>query len=107
RVGEIAAAMGLSQPSITNTLSVMRTDALVEIRRGASDGRERIVSLSGEGRASARELEAQWRQTAAAAASLHRDRGMSLEEVMRDALRHLDRRSFRERMSESHTASRT
>jgi DNA-binding MarR family transcriptional regulator len=101
RVGEIATAMGLSQPSITNTLTAMRADALVEIRRGTNDGRERIVTLSSEGLSIAKELETQWRQTAAAAASLNGDLGLSLEEVMRDALTQLDRRPFRDRMSES------
>ncbi|HZG31670.1 MAG TPA: MarR family transcriptional regulator [Sphingopyxis sp.] len=101
RVGEIAAAMGLSQPSITNTLAAMRADALVEIRRGTNDGRERIVTLSFEGRAIAEELGTQWRQTAAAASSLNGDLGISLEKVMRDALIQLDRRPFRDRMSDS------
>lgn len=45
RVGEIASAMGLSQPSITNTLAAMRADGLVEARRGTNDGRERIMTL--------------------------------------------------------------
>lgn len=101
RVGEIAAAMGLSQPSITNTLSAMRADALVEVRRGTRDARERIVTLSAEGRAIGQELEAQWRRTAAAASSLNGDLGLSLEQVMRDALDQLDRRRFIDRMGES------
>lgn len=100
RVGEIAAAMGLSQPSITNTLSAMRADALVEVRRGTRDARERIVTLSAEGWAIGQELEAQWRRTAEAASSLNGDLGLSLEQVMRDALDQLDRRRFIDRMGE-------
>jgi len=100
RVGEIAAAMGLSQPSITNTLSAMRADALVEVRRGTRDARERIVTLSSEGRAIGQELEAQWRRTAEAASSLNGDLGLSLEQVMRDALDQLDRCRFIDRMGE-------
>ena len=100
RVGEIASAMGLSQPSITNTLAAMRADGLVEARRGTNDGRERIMTLSAEGRAIAGDLDGQWLQTAAAAASLNGDLGLSLEQLLRDALAELDRRPFRDRMGD-------
>jgi len=98
RIGDIVLAMDLSQPSITNTLNAMRADELVEIRRGSTDARERIVTLSPAARAMADQLEMQWKKTAAAAASLDADLGLSLEELLRDTLRHLDRRSLRARM---------
>ena len=97
RVGEIVSEVGLSQPSITNTLAAMRADGLVEMRRG-QDARERIISLTSQSKAIGDELETQWRRTAVAAESLNRDLGLSLEAVLRDALRHLDRRSFGTRM---------
>ncbi len=100
RVGEIVSDIGLSQPSITNTLAAMRADGLVEMRRGR-DARERIVSLTSQSKAISDELESQWRQTAVAAESLNKDLGLSLEAVLREALRHLDRRSFGIRMTEA------
>jgi DNA-binding MarR family transcriptional regulator len=99
RVSEIVDAMGLSQPSITNSIAAMQKEDLVEIRRG-SDGRERLVKLSDTGSALASDLKRHWARTAAAAASLDADIGTNLSDALRAALLELDRRPFHQRIAE-------
>ena len=97
RVSEVVSAMGLSQPSITNTLAAMRRDGLVDVRRG-TDGRERLVALSKKALALQDDLARHWARTAAAAASLDADIGVPLSDTLRAALIQLDRADYRERI---------
>ena len=97
RVSEIVRAMGLSQPSITNSIAAMRKDGLVDVKRG-TDGRERIVTLSKRAVAWQDELVRHWTRTSMAAESLDSDIGASLSDTLRTALTQLDRLSFRQRI---------
>lgn len=99
RISEIVDAMGLAQPSITNSIAAMHKDGLVDIRRG-SDGRERLVRLSAASEALASELKGHWDRTAAAAASLDADIGANLSDVLRSALVALEQRPYRERIAD-------
>lgn len=98
RISEIVSAMGLSQPSITNSLAAMRKDGLVVVRRG-SDGRERLVTLSDKALALQPALAQRWEETARAAAGLDADIGVSLADTVRKALTELDRLPYRERIA--------
>jgi len=100
RISEIVAAMGLAQPSITNSIAAMQKEGLVEVRRG-SDGRERLVRLSPAAEALAANLRSHWVRTAAAAASLDADIGTSLSVALRAALVELDRRPFCQRIADA------
>lgn len=97
RVSEIVSAMGLSQPSVTNSLAAMRKDGLVDVKRG-TDGRERLVALSKKALVWREELVHHWARTSVAAESLDTDIGTSLSETVRSALVQLDRRSYRQRI---------
>lgn len=103
RVSEIVSAMGLSQPSITNTLAAMRKDGLVDVRRG-TDGRERLVALSKKALALQDDLARHWARTAAAAASLDADIGAPLSDTLRAALIQLDRAGYRQRIEAARAA---
>ncbi|HEX5461684.1 MAG TPA: MarR family transcriptional regulator [Steroidobacteraceae bacterium] len=50
-VGELAQAMGISQPGISRMLETLQTDGLVASRRPAGDRRLRAIELTKAGRA--------------------------------------------------------
>jgi DNA-binding MarR family transcriptional regulator len=104
RISEIVEAMGLSQPSITNSISAMQKEGLVDVRRG-TDARERLVRLSDAGEALASQLKCHWSRTARAAASLDADVGADISAVLRKALTELDHRPFRQRIATSGEAA--
>lgn len=49
-VGELAEAMGISQPGVTRTISQLVTQGLVEMRASDEDQRRKLVSLTSAGR---------------------------------------------------------
>lgn len=48
-VGELAGALGVTQPGVTRMLSKLQSEGLVESRRQAGDRRVRIIALSRAG----------------------------------------------------------
>jgi DNA-binding MarR family transcriptional regulator len=100
RVGEIVAQTRVSQPSISATLAAMQRDDLITSSKG-EDARARVIKLTSKARAMIPALQEQWRITAAAANSLHRDLGLDLEQLASSALEQLDRVSFRDRMGDA------
>ncbi|MGK6320647.1 GNAT family N-acetyltransferase [Sphingomonas sp. DT-204] len=70
-VGEIAAAMGVSQPGVTRNLAKLVETGLVETVDGGRDARRRAVALTEAGRAAmARSKATVWPRVEAAAAEL-------------------------------------
>ena len=49
-VGDMAQALGVSQPGITRSLLQLQTLGVVKIATSAADGRQRVVSLTAAGR---------------------------------------------------------
>ena len=70
-VGELAAAIGTSQPAVTRGLARLVELGLVDLGRSANDGRQRAVELTEAGRALvARSKREVWPQVEAAVAEL-------------------------------------
>lgn len=97
-VGEIALRAGITQPAATQTVALMVKEGLLTAAAGKSDGRQKLVRLSAEGRAMAPRLQACWRATAAAAASLDAQLPYPLSATLANAIEALDEQSFGERI---------
>ena len=69
-IGEIAAHAGITQPAATQTVALMIKEGLLVAGAGKTDGRQKMIALSEAGRAMLPGLEACWKATALAAASL-------------------------------------
>lgn len=97
-IGEIAARAGITQPAATQTVALMIKEGLLVASAGKLDGRQKMVKLSEAGRAMLPRLEACWKATAAAAASLDAQLPYPLSEALADAIDALDKESFEERI---------
>lgn len=100
-ITQIAEAAGITQPAATQTVSLMIRDGLVSSAPGATDARQRVIRLTAAGRALLPRLQACWRATAAAAASLDAELAFPLSQVLADAITALERKSFGERLAEA------
>ncbi len=49
-IGELAAAVGITQPGVTRSIAELARQGLVRMRPGRDDQRQRIVSLTAKGR---------------------------------------------------------
>lgn len=98
KVSDIAAAVGLSQPAITQTVRQMVEDGFLEVDLG-EDRRARMVSLSDHGWAAVERLRPAWRNVAGAAQSLERDIGHPLAQILEQALSALEDRDFAMRIA--------
>ena len=73
-VGEMAQALGVSQPGITRSLLQLRALGMVDIATSTEDGRQRVVSLTAAGRDLVMRSKAGvWAEVAAAVAELCAD----------------------------------
>ena len=96
-IGEIAAYAGITQPAATQTVALMKKEGLVAIVAGA-DARQRVVTLSEQGRVMLPQLKQCWAATAAAAASLDADLDVPLSQILADAIAALETTPFSERI---------
>lgn len=99
-IKQLAKKANVTQSALSQTVSQMIARQLIIVRTGA-DGRERLISLSEEGRALLPILVRHWDATEVAVADLEAEIGGSIIEVVSDALAALDRKSFRARMPSS------
>ncbi|MGX5731344.1 MarR family winged helix-turn-helix transcriptional regulator [Pseudoxanthomonas beigongshangi] len=97
RIKDIADGMGVSHSAVSQTISALVRAKWVKLQPGA-DSRERIVHLTPYAKARLPLLEQHWATTAKAAASLNQDIGLSLEDVLRSALKALQDQPFEERL---------
>jgi len=97
-IGEIAAHAGITQPAATQTVALMVREGLLLARAGEHDARQRLISLSEAGQAMLPRLEACWKATAAAAASLDAQLPTPLSQVLAAAIEALEQESFGERI---------
>ena len=101
-IGQIADAAGITQPAATQTVNLMKKDGLVEVIPGA-DGRQRLVTLSAQGRELLPKLEACWAATQAAAECLDAQLAMPLSGILNQAIFALEEKPFHARISEART----
>lgn len=99
RVGELADGCGVSQPAMTQTLTAMRQEGIVEVGQG-KDHRERPISLTPEGRAQAARLQRLWAATRQAAAKLEAECDAPLTALIGKFLAALEDKPFIERIQE-------
>lgn len=97
RIKNIADRTGLTHSAVSQTVSALAERDWVRLETG-QDSRERIVHLTDYAHSQMPRLKQQWAATAKAAASLNRDIGMPLEQVLRDALAALEKNSFGDRL---------
>jgi DNA-binding MarR family transcriptional regulator len=96
-IGDIAAYAGITQPAATQTVALMKKEGLVAIVAGA-DARQRMVTLSEQGRAMLPQLKQCWAATAGAAASLDADLAFPLSQCLADAIAALEQNPFSRRI---------
>jgi len=99
-LASIASHAGISHSAVSQTVAQMEPAGLVAVRLGV-DARERIVSLTPDAERLLPALRAQWAATEAAARSLDADLSVPLSAVLEQAIRHLEKRSFDERMRDA------
>lgn len=99
-IGQIADAAGITQPAATQTVNLMKKDGLVAVAPG-TDGRQRLVSLSPQGRKLLPALEKCWAATKAAADGLDAQLSASLSRILDEALAALEEKPFHARIAEA------
>ncbi|MGI4893909.1 MAG: MarR family winged helix-turn-helix transcriptional regulator [Janthinobacterium lividum] len=97
-VKQLAEQVEVTHSAMSQTVTVMRRDGLVDTLPGA-DARTRTVSLTPTGEALVPFLEAEWRATEAAWAELEAEIPYALTRVVADLGVALERRSFLHRIS--------
>ncbi|MGS2640723.1 MarR family winged helix-turn-helix transcriptional regulator [Streptosporangium sp. G12] len=96
-IRELAESLGRSHSAMSQTLTAMRREGLVDSESG-TDARTRRITLTGRGRALVPFLEAEWRATEAAVAELDDEIPHALSAVVAELERALERRPMRDRI---------
>ncbi len=91
--------IGISHSAVSQTVSQMVKDGLVELRPG-DDARERIVVLTGRTEKMIPDLQRQWAATNAAAAQLDAELSAPLSRIVGEAIDALTHRPFGERIQQ-------
>lgn len=92
--------IGITHSAVSQTVSQMVKDGLVELKPGA-DARERIVVLTGQTEAMVPALRRQWAATNAAANELDAALSAPLSQVAAEAIEALTQRPFGERIRQA------
>lgn len=100
-LGAIAEAAGITQPAATQTVALMIKDGLLSVEASAHDGRQKMIRLSQQGRELVPALEACWKATAIASASLEADLPFPLGQVLDSAIKALAAKPFGVRIQEA------
>ena len=98
-VGRIAAAVGVSQPAMTQTIRQMVDAGLLDVSPDA-DRRARRVRMSEDGAAMVQQLRPTWRAVSDAAKTLERDSGVAIHAAFEGLLEALAEKDFATRISE-------
>ncbi|GAA3507657.1 DNA-binding MarR family transcriptional regulator [Streptosporangium album] len=96
-IRELADSLDRSHSAISQTLTAMRREGLVDSELG-TDARTRRITLTDRSRALIPFLEAEWRATEAAVAELDDEIPHALSAVVTELERALERRSMRDRI---------
>lgn len=100
----LAARTGVTHSAIGQTVIQMARDGLVTLTVG-KDARERIVSLTPHAERIRPQLEGLWAATEAAARTLDAELGLSLPDLLAQALARLDETPFSERLRVASTSA--
>lgn len=100
-IGAIAELAGITQPAATQTVALMVKDGLVASAPGEQDARQRLISLTAQGRALLPALQRCWQATAIASANLEAELPFSLAEVLDRTIAALTAKPFGERIREA------
>jgi DNA-binding MarR family transcriptional regulator len=96
---ELAASLGRSHSALSQTVSAMRDEGLVETATG-TDARTRVVQLTERGRSLVPFLEAEWRATEDAIEALDAELPVHLADYVEAMTARLEQRGFRDRIAE-------
>ncbi|MEU9891562.1 MarR family transcriptional regulator [Sphaerisporangium sp. NPDC051011] len=96
-IRELAESLGRSHSAMSQTITAMRREGLVDSEPGA-DARTRRITLTGRSRALIPFLEAEWRATEAAVDELDEEVPHALSAVVAELTRALERRPMRDRI---------
>ncbi|MGW6003475.1 MarR family winged helix-turn-helix transcriptional regulator [Oerskovia enterophila] len=98
-IRELAASLGRTHSAMSQTVTAMRSEGLVQTESG-EDARTRRVALTDKARALVPFLEAEWRATEESIAEIDDELPHALSAVVADLERVLASRSLRERLVE-------
>lgn len=98
-VGELAEALGVSHPSVSETRQSLERAGLVEAIADPQDARRRILALSATGDALVRRLQPMWKRFDVVARELDQEAGGVVEALAR-LERALERKSLHARLME-------
>jgi DNA-binding MarR family transcriptional regulator len=93
-IGDIAQRAAITQSAATQTVGLMAREGWVVVEASRQDGRQKMVRISERGRELLPRVQACWKATAAAAASLDADLDHPLSQALDDAIRALADRPF-------------
>lgn len=96
-IRDLARATGVTHSAASQTVAELSRQGLVDLRPG-TDGRQRIVHLTGRARAILPTIEAEWDATASAADELDAELPFPLRDLVPAIAAALDRRAFRDRI---------
>jgi len=99
-IRDLARAISVTHSAASQTVAQMRSRGFVGIEPG-EDARQRVVHLTDRARALLPTIEAEWAATASAAAEMDAELPFPLAELVPAIAVALQRRSFRQRMTES------
>ena len=99
-VGEIAQAVGVSQPAMTQTIRQMVQDDLLEVKLG-EDRRARLVTLSERGIEAVASLRPVWAAVSQASATLAAEADIDLVTTLERALAALGEKDFTTRIADA------
>jgi MarR family transcriptional regulator, organic hydroperoxide resistance regulator len=97
-VSQVAESAGITQPAATQTVALMLKEGWLVAQASPTDARQKLLRLSPQGKRLLPKLQACWRATTAAAASLDADLPYPLSETLAQAIAALEQRSFGERI---------
>jgi MarR family transcriptional regulator, organic hydroperoxide resistance regulator len=106
-LGAIAELAGITQPAATQTVALMIKDGLIAAHAGPQDGRQKLITLTDQGRALIPALQRCWQATAAASDALEAELPFSLSEVLERAIQALEAKPFGERIREARSELET
>ena len=98
-VRELAAQINVTHSAMSQTITAMKKDGLVESSPG-EDARTRAVALTTHGQSLVPFLEAEWIATEAAIQELNEELPYALTQVVQDMQAALAKRSFHRRLSD-------
>jgi MarR family transcriptional regulator, organic hydroperoxide resistance regulator len=103
-IGQVAERAGITQPAATQTVALMIKEGLLTCEAGATDGRQKMIRLSEQGKALLPHLQKCWNATAAAARGLDEELPFALSKALDSAITALEAKPFGVRIREMRAA---